>query len=135
MRDRNVRSVACISATVKFYSLLNFCFFVYNEVPLSKLRFQEATTMSNSESGPVLLGNRQFLYDHDARAPWRLVEARPDESLRWEATDGRWIAIAVGYGASAGMMLVMDSLGRCEAVERYEDALVLAKSWRCGLIS
>jgi hypothetical protein len=86
--------------------------------------------MSNSESGPVLMANPRYLYDPDLSVPWRLVEARPNESLRWESADGRWVAIAVGYGASAGMMLVMDSLGRCEAVDRYEEALVLAKGWR-----
>ena len=91
--------------------------------------------MSDSESGPVMMASPDHLYESEGSGPWRLVQTRPDESLRWESTDGRWVSIAVGYGASKGMMLVMDSLGRCEAEARYEDALALAKSWRTGLSS
>jgi hypothetical protein len=52
------------------------------------------------------------------------------ELARWEALDGRWVSIAEGYGASSGRSIVADSRGQCEAVDSYEDALALAKTWR-----
>jgi hypothetical protein len=61
---------------------------------------------------------------------WNLAPVQAGELARWEALDGRWVAITVGHGASAGDTMVADSRGRYEAVDSYEDALVLAKSWR-----
>jgi hypothetical protein len=61
---------------------------------------------------------------------WQLAQAQAGELIRWEALDGRWVAIAPGQGASAGSSIVADSRGRFEAVDSYEDAMVLAKSWR-----
>jgi len=61
---------------------------------------------------------------------WRITSPQAGELARWEALDGRWVAIAEGHGASAGRHIVADSLGQCEAVDSYEDALELAKSWR-----
>jgi hypothetical protein len=61
---------------------------------------------------------------------WQLAPALTGELARWEALDGRWVAISCGHGASAGNTMVADSRGRYEAVASYEDALLLAKSWR-----
>ncbi len=52
------------------------------------------------------------------------------EAVRWEHFDGRWVALTLGFAATAGKVLVTDSSGRCEAVIRYDDALALARSWR-----
>jgi hypothetical protein len=69
------------------------------------------------------------------RLPWHVAEPRDDETMRWECADGGWVSIAPGFGATAGMMLVADSAGRCESVASYDDAVALAKSWRDGLRS
>jgi hypothetical protein len=61
---------------------------------------------------------------------WQVAAVEEGELVRWVALDGRWVAIAAGYGASAGRCVVADSRGRFEAVDGYEDALALAKSWR-----
>jgi hypothetical protein len=61
---------------------------------------------------------------------WRTVATQAGESIRWECVDGRWVSIAVGHGATHGSMLVLDSSGRCEAVDTHDEALQLAKSWR-----
>ena len=61
---------------------------------------------------------------------WHAGSCRHGERARWETLDGRWVAIAIGCGASAGTIIVADSRGRYEAVDSYEDALALAASWR-----
>jgi hypothetical protein len=61
---------------------------------------------------------------------WRVTPAQVGEIARWESLDGRWVAIAMGHGASADKTVVADSRGRFEAVGSYEDAMALAKSWR-----
>ena len=58
--------------------------------------------------------------------PWRLATAKPGESVRWECVDGRWVAIRL----DAGKTIVCSSEGQQQAVDDYESALKLAKSWR-----
>ena len=76
----------------------------------------------------------QQIRNSDTLVAWRLAPCHPDESVRWECVDGRWVAIALGFGATAGIVLVMDSAGRCESVDSYEDALTLAKRWRTATL-
>jgi hypothetical protein len=63
-------------------------------------------------------------------APWRCVAARGGEAERWQCVDGRWISIALGDGAALGTVVVLDSSGRRESVDSYEDALRLIDRWR-----
>jgi hypothetical protein len=74
------------------------------------------------------------LYPEDERTadfiPWRTTRPQTGETVRWECVDGRWVAIALGHGASIGTVVVTDSSGRCESVDSYEGALDLAKHWR-----
>jgi hypothetical protein len=62
--------------------------------------------------------------------PWRLVAAEEGESVRWQCVDGRWVAISIGHDAEAGKTIVSSSEGKRRAVDDYESALSLAKSWR-----
>jgi hypothetical protein len=62
--------------------------------------------------------------------PWRLGAPEPGESVRWVCVDGRWVSIALGQGAESGRTIVTSCEGRREAVDDYESALKLAKSWR-----
>ena len=62
--------------------------------------------------------------------PWRLTTAEAGESVRWQCVDGRWVAISLGQGGDAGKTIVTSSEGQREAVDDYESALKLAKSWR-----
>lgn len=63
-------------------------------------------------------------------ARWHVAAARHGERERWETNDGRWVAVAAGHGASEGKAVVADSRGRFEAVDTFDDALALARSWR-----
>jgi hypothetical protein len=76
----------------------------------------------------------QQIRNADTLTAWRLVACRDNESVRWECLDGRWVAVGLGYGATAGQVLVTDSSGRCESVDSYEDALALAKRWRTATL-
>ncbi|HEY1586799.1 MAG TPA: hypothetical protein VGH63_13995 [Polyangia bacterium] len=62
--------------------------------------------------------------------PWRLSTAEAGESVRWQCVDGRWVAISLGQGGEAGKTIVTSSEGQRQAVDDYESALKLAKSWR-----
>jgi len=62
--------------------------------------------------------------------PWRLVTAEAGESVRWLCVDGRWVSISLGQGDEAGKTIVASSEGKRTAVDDYESALDLAKSWR-----
>jgi hypothetical protein len=59
-----------------------------------------------------------------------MAPPKDGEQVRWESTDGRWVSLMDGYGASAGSFLVVDSRGRCEAAENDADAMALARVWR-----
>lgn len=86
---------------------------------------------STSEDTPAAHPRRtQRVRNADTLVAWGPAPCRDNESVRWECLDGRWIAIGLGYGATAGQVLVTDSAGRCESVDSYEDALALAKRWR-----
>jgi hypothetical protein len=61
---------------------------------------------------------------------WSLVQARGEESCRWECIDGRWVTIALGHGEQLGKVIVSRSDGPAEVVASYEGALELARSWR-----
>jgi hypothetical protein len=76
----------------------------------------------------------QQVRNTDTLVAWALAPCRDNESVRWECLDGRWVAISLGYGATAGQMLVSDSSGRCESLDSYEDALALAKRWRTAAL-
>jgi hypothetical protein len=86
---------------------------------------------SPPEASPV---RTQQVRNADTLTAWRLAPCRDDESVRWECLDGRWVAVGLGYGATAGQMLVTDSTGRCESLDSYEDALTLAKRWRTAAL-
>jgi len=64
------------------------------------------------------------------RRAWQLVSARGSESCRWECSDGSFVALTLGMDDELGKVVVIDSSGRREAVESYEAALSLARSWR-----
>lgn len=72
----------------------------------------------------------QSVRNAETLVAWGLAPCRENESVRWECVDGRWVAVGLGYGATAGQVLVTDSAGRCESVDSYEDGLALAKRWR-----
>jgi CheY-like chemotaxis protein len=64
-----------------------------------------------------------------AGEPWRNVEPRGNETIRWEHLAGRWVAITVGSGGQMGKVIVTDSSGRAQVLESYEQALHLARLW------
>jgi hypothetical protein len=64
---------------------------------------------------------------------WRLAPRHDGEVVRWECADGRWLALTMGHGASAGGVLVVDWAGRCEAAASFEEAFELAHNWRLGI--
>jgi hypothetical protein len=68
--------------------------------------------------------------DMSEYVPWRLVNPVGRESCRWQCTDGRWVALALGQGEEIGHVIVSDSSGRRELVDAYESALLLARHWR-----
>ena len=61
---------------------------------------------------------------------WRLVATKGRESCRWQTTDGRWIALALGAQGDLTKVLVSASDGRNELVDGYEQGLNLARRWR-----
>ncbi|MBP6608641.1 MAG: hypothetical protein KA258_03575 [Deltaproteobacteria bacterium] len=63
---------------------------------------------------------------------WRLVATKGRESCRWQTTDGRWIALALGAQGDLTKVLVNASDGRSEVVDGYEQGLNLARRWRAG---
>jgi CheY-like chemotaxis protein len=65
--------------------------------------------------------------DFDA---WRATYPHGVESLRWESTDGRWIAVTIGTGSALGTVEVTDSTGSTTIVDSYEAALALATHWQ-----
>ena len=87
---------------------------------LSSLRGTATTPPARGAAWPAALD----------RSTWRMVLPHDGERLRWEAGDGRWVSLAEGYSASAGVFLVTDSRGRCESAEIGDDALALARAWR-----
>ena len=62
-------------------------------------------------------------------ASWRRVAPLDGELARWVCLDGRWLALAVGFGQTAGSILVVDSNGRCDTAEDYDAAIALASDW------
>jgi len=61
---------------------------------------------------------------------WHLAAARGNESVRWESIDGAFISISLGDGEDLGRAVVAGSDGRRAVVESYEEALVIAETWR-----
>jgi hypothetical protein len=61
---------------------------------------------------------------------WGLIRPQGDESCRWQAVDGRWVAVTVGTGAELGTAIVTDSSGHRVITESFEEALATAKRWR-----
>jgi hypothetical protein len=61
---------------------------------------------------------------------WHAATPKSSESVRWESIDGRWIAIALGEGEELGHAVVVNAEGKRVVVDSYEEALVLAESWR-----
>ncbi|MDB4970111.1 MAG: hypothetical protein JWN44_5800 [Myxococcales bacterium] len=61
---------------------------------------------------------------------WHAATPRGGESVRWESIDGRWVAISLGDGDDLGRAVVADAEGQRTVVDSYEEALVVAESWR-----
>jgi hypothetical protein len=61
---------------------------------------------------------------------WHTAPPRGNESVRWESIDGAFISISLGDGDDLGCAVVAASDGRRAVVESYEEALVVAESWR-----
>ncbi len=61
---------------------------------------------------------------------WRLVPPKKPETCRWESADGRWVALTLAPEPETVHATVSDSTGRRQAVDSYEGALALARSWR-----
>jgi hypothetical protein len=61
---------------------------------------------------------------------WHAAAPRDNESVRWQSVDERWVAIALGEGDELGRAVVTSSEGQRVVVDSYEDALVVAETWR-----
>ena len=61
---------------------------------------------------------------------WSTAAPRGNESVRWESVDGAFISISLGDGEDLGSAVVVGSDGRRAVVESYEEALVIAETWR-----
>ena len=61
---------------------------------------------------------------------WHSAAPQADESVRWESLDGRWVAISLGEGDEVGRAVVSAAEGRRTVVDTYEEALVVAETWR-----
>ena len=61
---------------------------------------------------------------------WHAAPPKPNESVRWESIDGRWISISLGEGEEIGRAIVTSVDGRRAVVDTYEEALVVAETWR-----
>ena len=61
---------------------------------------------------------------------WHSAAPKPGESVRWESLDGRWVAISLGEGDELGCAVVAGAEGRRTVVDTYEQALVVAETWR-----
>ena len=61
---------------------------------------------------------------------WQTAAPRGNESVRWESLEGGFISIALGEGDELGTVIVAGSDGRRAVVESYEEALVVAETWR-----
>ena len=61
---------------------------------------------------------------------WHSAAPKPGESVRWESVDGRWVAIALGDGDELGRAIVSAGEGQRAVVDSYEEALLVAETWR-----
>lgn len=61
---------------------------------------------------------------------WHLVPAHAGESVRWESVDDRWVAVSLGDGDDLGRAVVTGSGERRAVVDSYEEALIVAETWR-----
>ena len=61
---------------------------------------------------------------------WSSAAPRANESVRWESIDGRTVAISLGEGDELGRAIVASSDGSRAVVDSYEEALVVAETWR-----
>jgi hypothetical protein len=61
---------------------------------------------------------------------WHAAPPKNDESVRWESIDGRFISISLGEGEEIGRAVVADGEGRRTVVDTYEEALIVAETWR-----
>ena len=61
---------------------------------------------------------------------WRAAPPKNGESVRWESVDGRFIAISLGEGDDIGRAVVVTGEGQRAVVDSYEEALVVAETWR-----
>jgi hypothetical protein len=61
---------------------------------------------------------------------WHAAPPKQGESVRWESIDGRWISISLGEGDDIGRAIVASVDGRRAVVDTYEEALVVAETWR-----
>ncbi len=61
---------------------------------------------------------------------WHAAPPKSGESVRWESLDGRWIAISLGEGDDLGRAVIAGVDGRRTVVDSYEEALIVAATWR-----
>ena len=61
---------------------------------------------------------------------WHAAAPKSGESVRWESIDGNWIAISLGDGDDLGRAVIAGNGGRRAVVDTYEEALVVAETWR-----
>ncbi len=61
---------------------------------------------------------------------WHAAPPKRGESVRWESIDGRWVTISLGEGDDIGRAIVASGDGRRAVVDTYEEALVVAETWR-----
>jgi hypothetical protein len=61
---------------------------------------------------------------------WHAAPPKSGESVRWESIDGRWISISLGDGDDIGRAVVTSGDGGRAVVDTYEEALVVAETWR-----
>ena len=60
---------------------------------------------------------------------WHAAPPKAGESVRWESIDGRFISISMGEGDELGRAVVSGD-GQRTVVDTYEEALVVAETWR-----
>jgi len=61
---------------------------------------------------------------------WSAAPPRPGESVRWESVDGRTVSVSLGEGDDLGRAVIASSDGQRAVVDSYEEALVVAETWR-----
>lgn len=61
---------------------------------------------------------------------WHSAPPHAGESARWQSVDGRWVALSLGDGDDLGRAVITGSGERRAVVDSYEEALIVARTWR-----